>query len=143
MVTKSRSLMTGKSTLPEKWSNLRVKHCPQVRCSSMIFLSVSIFFRIGQVRRSFTPVRYIPEWLPRLSYKPLARYGYNIAQEVLHEPIEFVRESIVSAFEVQISLKVYCLLAQRHCSAVTCSRELARDGETRRTRTRKGGRSDC
>ena len=57
--------------------------------------------RIGRVRRSFTTVRYVPGWLPWLSYKPLARYGYNIAQEVLHRPIEFVRESIVSVFDVQ------------------------------------------
>ncbi|KAI0278749.1 cytochrome P450 [Russula aff. rugulosa BPL654] len=39
-------------------------------------------------------LRYIPEWLPWLSYKPLARYGYNIGQEALHGPMEFVRESI-------------------------------------------------
>jgi hypothetical protein len=46
--------------------------------------------------RSFAPVRHIPEWLPWLSYKPLARHGHNIGQQVLHEPMEFVRESIVS-----------------------------------------------
>jgi hypothetical protein len=40
-------------------------------------------------------VRYIPEWLPWLSYKPLARYGYDLGQEVLHAPMEFVRETIV------------------------------------------------
>jgi hypothetical protein len=62
----------------------------------MTFHSVSFLFGIGQVRRSFTLVRHIPEWLPWLSYKPLARYGYGIGQEVLHEPMEFVRESIVS-----------------------------------------------
>jgi hypothetical protein len=62
----------------------------------MIFLSVSVLFRIGRVRRSFAPVRFIPEWIPWFSYKPLARYGYDIGQEVLHEPMEFVRESIVS-----------------------------------------------
>ena len=61
----------------------------------MIFLSVSVLFRIRQSRCLSTPVRYIPEWLPWLSYKPLARQGYNIGQKVLHEPMEFVRETIV------------------------------------------------
>jgi hypothetical protein len=42
-----------------------------------------------------TIVRHIPEWLPWLSYKPLARFGYNIGQETMHEPIRFVKESMV------------------------------------------------
>ena len=62
----------------------------------MISLSVGVLFRVGRVRRSFAPVRFIPEWLPWFRYKPLARYGYDIGQEVLHEPMKFVRESIVS-----------------------------------------------
>ena len=46
-------------------------------------------------------MQYIPESLSWLSYKPLTRYGYNIGQVVLHGPMEFVKESIVSnwAFE--------------------------------------------
>ncbi|KAN0115759.1 cytochrome P450 [Russula decolorans] len=40
-------------------------------------------------------LRHIPEWLPWLSYKPLARYGYDIGQVVLHVPMEFARESIL------------------------------------------------
>ena len=59
-------------------------------------LPFCVFFYIEQVRRSFTLVRYIPEWLPWLSYKPIARYGYDIGQEVLHGPMQFVKESIVS-----------------------------------------------
>jgi hypothetical protein len=62
----------------------------------MIFLSVGVRLRIEQVLRSFTLVRYIPEWLPWFSYKPLARYGYDIGQEVLYRPMEFVRETMVS-----------------------------------------------
>ena len=50
---------------------------------------------LGQFRRSSKLVRYIPEWLSWLSYKPLARYGYDLGQEVLHAPMEFVRETIV------------------------------------------------
>ncbi len=42
------------------------------------------------------PVRYVPEWLPWLSYKPLARYGYNLGQEGVYVPMQFVKESIVS-----------------------------------------------
>ncbi|KAF8486347.1 cytochrome P450 [Russula ochroleuca] len=41
-------------------------------------------------------LRYVPEWLRWLSYKPLARYGYDLGQEVLHGPMEFVRESILN-----------------------------------------------
>jgi hypothetical protein len=44
----------------------------------------------------FTLVQYIPEWLPWLSYKPLARHGYDLGQEVMNGPMSFVRESIVS-----------------------------------------------
>jgi hypothetical protein len=59
------------------------------------FCKCSLPLGTGQVRRSFTLVRYVPEWLRWLSYKPLARYGYDLGQEVLHGPMEFVRESIV------------------------------------------------
>ena len=62
----------------------------------MTFLSVSILSAIRQVERSFMLVKYIPEWFSWFSYKPLARIGYNIGQEVLYEPMEFVREAIVS-----------------------------------------------
>ena len=62
----------------------------------MIFLFVSVPFCIGHVWRSFTLVRYIPEWLPWFSYKQLASRGYNTGQEVLHGPMDFVRETIVS-----------------------------------------------
>ncbi|KAI9457534.1 cytochrome P450 [Russula earlei] len=40
-------------------------------------------------------LRYIPEWLPWFSYKPLARYGHDIGQEVLHAPMAFVKEGIL------------------------------------------------
>ena len=45
-----------------------------------------------------TSVRYIPEWVPWLSYKPLARIGNNMGNEVLYPPIQFVKESIVSSY---------------------------------------------
>ena len=92
--------------------------------------------RIGQVQCSFIPVQYIPEWLSWFSYKPLARIGYNIGQEVLCGPMEFIREAIVSIWMFKGVLKVHPLLAQRHCSTVACSRESARGGETRKSRAR-------
>ena len=45
-----------------------------------------------------TLVRYIPEWLPWLSYKPLARYGRDLGQEAVYGPMSFVRESIVRKY---------------------------------------------
>jgi hypothetical protein len=45
---------------------------------------------------SITPVKYIPESLSWLSYKPLTRLGQNMGQEALHGPMEFVKESMVS-----------------------------------------------
>ena len=47
-------------------------------------------------------VRHIPEWLPWLSYKPLARVGHNLGNEVLYPPLRFVKESIVSYIYLDI-----------------------------------------
>jgi len=41
-------------------------------------------------------LRHIPEWLPWFSYKPLARVCYNMGQEAKHEPIRFVKESMLN-----------------------------------------------
>jgi len=41
-------------------------------------------------------VRHIPEWLPWFSYKPLARYGHHLGNQVLYPPIQFVKESILN-----------------------------------------------
>jgi len=40
-------------------------------------------------------VRYIPEWLPWLSYKPLARIGHALGEELKNVPMQFVRENMV------------------------------------------------
>ena len=50
-------------------------------------------------------VRHIPEWIPWFSYKPFARFGYNLGQEVVHDPMRFVKESIVSK-SVYVCVKV-------------------------------------
>jgi len=60
--------------------------------SSMVF---------NKAQRLLVLVRHIPEWLPWLSYKPLARYGYDLGQVVLHVPMEFAKESIVSVWAVR------------------------------------------
>ena len=70
----------------------------------MISVSVSVLFDVGQ-ERSFIQVRHIPEWLPWLSYKPLTSYGYDLGQEVLHEPMKFVRETIVGILTFRDVLK--------------------------------------
>ena len=41
------------------------------------------------------PVRHIPAWLPHISYKPLAQIGHNLGEEMMSEPMRFVKESIV------------------------------------------------
>ncbi|KAI0264227.1 cytochrome P450 [Gloeopeniophorella convolvens] len=41
-------------------------------------------------------LRYIPEWLPWLSYWPVARLGQAVGREVIYDPIRFVRESILN-----------------------------------------------
>jgi len=75
--------LAGEATFP---GALLVNDLPFRKCSLVS----------DKARRLFAPVRHIPEWLPWLSYKPIARLGYNIGQQVLNEPMEFVRESIVS-----------------------------------------------
>jgi len=40
-------------------------------------------------------LRHIPEWLPWFSYKPLARYGNHLGNQVLYPPIQFVKKSIL------------------------------------------------
>jgi len=40
-------------------------------------------------------VRYIPAWVPWLSYQPAARAGFDAGQDVLRYPIEFVKDGFV------------------------------------------------
>ncbi|KAI9454956.1 cytochrome P450 [Russula earlei] len=42
----------------------------------------------------FRFLRHVPEWLPWLSYKPLARFGHALAEKVKDDPMKFVRESM-------------------------------------------------
>jgi hypothetical protein len=76
-------------------------------------------------------VRRIPEWLPWLSYKPLARLGYNIGLETMHEPIRFVRESMVRDFLCLRVRRTHCaaLIVEWHSTTITGSRESTGGGE--------------
>ena len=40
-------------------------------------------------------VRYIPSWVPYLSYQPLARIGKNLSERIRNEPIDFVKNALV------------------------------------------------
>ncbi|KAH9986732.1 cytochrome P450 [Russula compacta] len=40
-------------------------------------------------------LRHIPEWLPWFSYKPQARIGREIGNQVLYPPMKFVKESML------------------------------------------------
>ncbi|KAI0264149.1 cytochrome P450 [Gloeopeniophorella convolvens] len=39
-------------------------------------------------------LRHIPAWVPWISYKPLARLGHDMWQEVMTTPIQFVKENM-------------------------------------------------
>jgi hypothetical protein len=43
-------------------------------------------------------VRHIPEWLPWFSYKPLARGYHDLAEVLKNDPMQFVRENMVSSY---------------------------------------------
>ena len=65
-------------------------------------LSVSALLVVKNLdAHDITLVKYIPESVPWLSYKPLTRSGYNMGQEALHGPMEFVKKSIVSILAFQ------------------------------------------
>jgi hypothetical protein len=92
--------------------------------------------------RSIHLVRYIPGWLSWFSYKPLARYGYKLGQEVMHQPMSFAKESMVRRYSaIGVRLEAHSSLGQWHCSTVTCSGESTRDGGTAWSRARKGRKS--
>ena len=43
-------------------------------------------------------MKHIPAWIPRLSYKPAARAGFDAGQDVLRYPMEFVKDGFVRLF---------------------------------------------
>jgi hypothetical protein len=49
------------------------------------------------ILRKFRSVRHIPEWIPWISYWPLARIGHALAEQVKNDPMRFVRESMASS----------------------------------------------
>jgi len=74
-------------------------------------------------------LRHIPEWVPLLSYKPLARIGYNLGNEVLYPPLQFVKESIVRDYCLDITAYQMAHCAHKLCRSSTarlCPRLLSR-----------------
>jgi len=43
----------------------------------------------------FPFLRHIPAWVPYISFKPVAEIGLKISQEMLYEPMRFVKENII------------------------------------------------
>src|SRR6266702_7940217 len=97
MGMKSRGVMTESLKLPYSWVSLGLKGSFLVHCSSTNFLSVCSYLTSAQHTKLIItiPVRHIPAWLPYISYKPLAEFGRNLGQEMVYEPMRFVKESIV------------------------------------------------
>jgi hypothetical protein len=82
------------------------------------FVCAMSYFNAGRILFTITIiVRHIPEWLPWLSYKPLARLGYNLGQETMYEPIRFVKETMVrgcfGCLHLSIVFLFSSLMAQR------------------------------
>jgi hypothetical protein len=80
-------------------------------------------------------VRHIPEWLPWFSYKPLARIGHALGEEVKNDPMQFVRESMVSSNlrVTYVQALTRPCLAQWHGTAFPCTRRSYRGRNTKRT----------
>ncbi len=79
--------LAGAATFP---GALLVDDIPFRKCSL-------VSYKLGW--HSSAPVQHIPEWLPWLSYKQLARHGYKIGQQGLHEPMEFVSMVSIWAYK--------------------------------------------
>ncbi|KAF8504849.1 cytochrome P450 [Russula emetica] len=70
---------------------------PKVKTARKLVQMMSKIIHPGALLINDLPfLQYIPESLSWLSYKPLTRYGYNMGQEVLHGPMEFVKESMLN-----------------------------------------------
>ena len=65
---------------------------------SFCALSISSAFRLQCL--TLFPVRYIPSWVPYLSYEPLARIVRKLGVRIRNEPIDFVKNALVSGDEV-------------------------------------------
>ena len=100
----------------------------------------AVFGLLGLQR--FPIVRYVPEWLSWLSYKPLARYGHNLGNEVMNGPMRFVKESIVRKHFVRSNVFLERLfsfstmaLLDRHSPLKICKkRRSLRDQNAKRQR---------
>jgi hypothetical protein len=77
----------------------------------------------GQLN-TYPPVRHIPEWLPWFSYKPLARFGHDLGNQVLYPPMQFVKDCIVSICVFGCNgISKWLVPALRHGGTLACSRK--------------------
>ena len=58
------------------------------------------------ITHSFYSVRYIPSWVPYFSYKPLVQIGRALSERIRNEPIDFVKNALVS-YDHDCSLSVH------------------------------------
>lgn len=65
-----------------------VNHLPFCAISNFIFPTIL-------VSHSYVLVRYIPSWVPFLSYEPLARTVRGFSERIRNEPIDFVKNALV------------------------------------------------
>ena len=63
------------------------------------------------VRLTVTLVRYIPSWVPWLSYEPLAREGRRLSKKMKNDPINFVKNSMVSSHYISMVSPALTILA--------------------------------
>jgi hypothetical protein len=65
------------------------------------FCAPSNFIRSpGNSASQLFSVRYIPSWVPYLSYEPLARIVRKLGVRIRNEPIDFVKNALVSGDDV-------------------------------------------
>jgi hypothetical protein len=69
------------------WRN--ISKSPPILCGFRIYPC-----HISSSSQPFS-VRYIPSWVPYLSYQPLARIGQDLSERIRNEPIDFVKNALV------------------------------------------------
>jgi hypothetical protein len=109
--------------------SLLINHVPLCMC----FLLFAFGHRQADGPGIYISVRYIPDWLPWFSYKPIIRIGTDLGNQVLYPPVRKVKESMVSQylFEYIITSRwlVKHAVAQWYSASLACSRESSRVGE--------------
>ncbi|KAF8258555.1 cytochrome P450 [Lactarius quietus] len=64
-----------------------------IQLNKFLDLKIEVF---AMLINAFPFLRHIPAWVPYISFKPFAQIGRKLGEEVVHEPMRFVKESIAS-----------------------------------------------